>query len=173
MNAKLKTTPGIYLAGFMGCGKSTAGRLAAEQLGWEFVDLDEEIVREAGRPIAEIFSSEGEQAFRDLEHQAVCEQARLARAGSARVVALGGGAFAFERNRLALDEAGVTVWLDAPAAALWERVKQEKHRPLARDRDAFESLLESRLDAYGQAGVRLDATPPPEEVAEAIVELLV
>ncbi len=172
MNQKLKAAPGIYLLGFMGCGKTTVGRLLAKRLGWDFVDLDEEIEQRAGRPIHRIFEESGEQEFRDLEHAAVQEQARLVRAGRARVVALGGGAFAFERNRRALDAAGLTVWLDAPADTLWERVRGQSHRPLAKDRAAFTQLLAERVEAYAKASRRVDASRAADQVAADIAALI-
>ena len=77
----------IWLVGLMGAGKSTVGRLLAERLGRAFVDLDDEIAREAGRSIPEIFEAEGEAGFRRREREA------LERAGrTSHVVALGGGA---------------------------------------------------------------------------------
>lgn len=162
---------GIFLAGFMGCGKSTIGPLLGGRLGWPFVDLDTEIERRAGRSIPEIFAQEGEAAFRDREHEALREQAELGLAGQPRVVALGGGAFAYARNRGLLNEVGVTVWLDADADTLWNRVRLEAHRPLARDRAAFETLLASRREAYALADGRVDATASPDEVVRRVFEL--
>lgn len=171
MHIKLKGTPGIYLVGFMGSGKSTVGRLLAQRLGWEFVDLDAEIEGRFGVPIFEIFEREGEPAFRDLEHEALSEQVRLVRRGKPRVVALGGGAFVADRNRDALTTAGVSIWLDGPLEVLWGRVSGEEHRPLARDRAAFQRLLKQRLPSYLQADFRVDAQPEAEEVVAAILAL--
>ena len=67
MNLKLKRTPGIYLVGFMGSGKSTIGRLLAHRLGWSFFDTDEEIERGEKTSIAEIFEHRGEPEFRRIE----------------------------------------------------------------------------------------------------------
>lgn len=171
MNIKLKGTPGIYLVGFMGSGKSTVGRLLAQRLGWDFVDLDTEIESRFGAPIAEIFDREGEPAFRDLEHEALTEQARLVRRGRPRVVALGGGAFVAQRNREALADAGASVWLECAPDVLWERIAHEDHRPLARDRAAFLRLLQEREPSYGQADYRVAAQRDPEQVVEAIFAL--
>ena len=99
MHVKLKGSPALYLVGFMGCGKSTVGRSLAGTLKWDFVDLDDEIEREAGSKIVEIFDRFGEPVFRVMEHKALGEQIRKARMGMARVVALGGGAFAQKPNR--------------------------------------------------------------------------
>lgn len=151
MHHRLKRAPGIYLTGFMGCGKSEVGRLLAGEIGWDFVDLDEEIARAAAMPISQIFSQHGEPAFRALERAAILEQTGEARRGRARVVALGGGAFADERNREALASAGLTIWLDVPLAQLWERVSENDGRPLVRNRRDFESLFEKRRCVYAKA----------------------
>jgi shikimate kinase len=171
MHIKLKGTPGIYLVGFMGSGKSTVGRLLAQRLGWDFVDLDAEIESRYGAPIPEIFEREGEPAFRDLEHQALDEQVRLVRRGRPRVVALGGGAFAGDRNRDALATAGVSIWLECPVEVLWERISHEQHRPLARDRGAFQRLLDERLSSYLEADFRVDAEREAEQIVNAIFKL--
>src|SRR5205823_9160195 len=67
MILKLKRTPGIYLVGFMGSGKTTIGRLLAEELGWGFADLDEEIEKREGMSISQIFETRGEAGFRQAE----------------------------------------------------------------------------------------------------------
>ena len=69
MNLKLKRSPGIYLVGFMGSGKSTVGRALAHRLGWSFFDLDSEIERAEGCAISEIFATRGEAEFRRIEAQ--------------------------------------------------------------------------------------------------------
>ncbi len=171
MHQRLKATPGIYLVGFMGCGKSTVGRLLAERLGWDFVDLDAEIEREAGKPIARIFDEDGEDAFRNFEYEAVCRQTNAVRRGGARVAALGGGAFVPERNRCRLEDAGLTLWLDLPLDALWERVREETDRPLARDRSRFEELFAKRKPVYEKSDYRVDAAQSPEQIVAAILKL--
>ena len=155
----------------MGCGKSTAGKALGRKIGWEFVDLDEAIERRAGKSIPAIFDAEGEEGFRGVEHEAVKEQAGLARRGRPLVVALGGGAFVFERNRRALENAGVSIWLDAGVDTLWRRVADQKHRPLARDRKAYADLLEARRPAYAQADFRVDAGGSPAETLAGIAAL--
>ena len=72
----LKRTPGIYLVGFMGSGKSTVGRKLAERIGWPFHDLDSIIEGAQGRTIAAIFEQDGEPAFREVERGALWEQVR-------------------------------------------------------------------------------------------------
>ena len=79
MILKLKRTPGIFLTGFMGCGKTTVGRALADELGWTFADLDEEIEAREKTTIAEIFDTHGEAAFREIETE-VLKDARPYRA---------------------------------------------------------------------------------------------
>lgn len=172
MHIKLKGTPGIYLVGFMGSGKSTVGSRLASRLGWDFVDLDAEIESRYGAPISDMFDREGEPAFRNLEHQALAEQVKYVQRGRPRVVALGGGTFAATRNRESLEEAGVSIWLDCPLERLWDRVCQEAHRPLARDRVGFERLLEQRQASYELADFRIEASgDDPERIVDAIFRL--
>ena len=161
----------IFVAGFMGSGKSTVGQAIADRLGWPFVDLDEEIERLAGQGIPDIFEEHGEDGFRDFEHEALREQADRGLAGSRLVLALGGGTYAYSRNRDLLRRVGPTIWLDADPETLWKRVRHESHRPLARDRDAFARLQVARRDSYSKADFRIDASGEPDQVAGRILGL--
>ena len=117
----------IYLTGFMGCGKSTLGPIAANVLGRSFFDLDEQIVARAGRSIPMIFGQEGEAGFRALEASALREVG----ADAPSVVALGGGAFVQPNNARWLLRHGLVVYLRLPTAALAERlIHSPTPRPL-------------------------------------------
>ena len=161
----------IFVAGFMGSGKSTIGRALAARLGWRFADLDDEIERGAGQGIPGIFETLGEAGFRDCEHEALREQAGLAAAGTPLVLALGGGTYAFSRNRRLMRSVGPAIWLDAGPEALWERVRHEAHRPLARDHEAFVRLHAARVGSYSKADCRVDASGPPSEVLGRLLKL--
>jgi shikimate kinase len=170
--SKLVRTPGIYLAGFMGCGKSTVGRLLAHELGWNFVDLDEEIEAAAGCSITAIFENRGEPAFRSMEHAAIERQVREVQCGRARVVALGGGAFAQPDNLPVLASGGIVVWLDAPFEVIERRVAGYSHRPLAKDREAFRALYDARRQAYSKADFRVEiAGDDPAVTVAKILDL--
>lgn len=172
MIIKLARTPAIYLVGFMGSGKTTVGRLLADRLGWNFVDLDAEIEAEQGMSIAEIFDRYGEQHFRKIEAEAVRGRVRMAQAGRPMVVALGGGAFAQPANCDLIEHNGLTVWLDCPVAVAWERVESNSDRPLARDRRAFAALHEARQASYARADFRIEASADDaESVVEAVLGL--
>lgn len=172
MNVKLKRTPGIYLVGFMGCGKSTVGRALAERLGWRFHDIDEQIEAEQGVTISEIFETRGEAEFRRIEADAILRAVRAIECGRPAVVALGGGAFAQENNRAVLVENGFTIWLDCPFEIVQRRVAGAEHRPLARDEKKFAELYRTRRDAYSRAEHRIAIeSDDPSGAVEAILAL--
>ena len=169
MHVKLKGSPAFYLVGFMGCGKSTVGRLLAESLSWDFVDLDEEIERDAQLKIADIFKKLGEPAFRIMERKALNQQVSKARMGMPRVIALGGGAFAQDANRQIIGAAGISIWLQSSLDQLWERVSENDDRPLAQDRRRFEALYKEREPVYARADFAIAGkSEGPEQVVEAI-----
>lgn len=164
--------PGIVLAGFMGAGKTSVGRALADLLGWSFVDLDEEIARDAGRSIAEIFASEGEAAFRRRESRAI--EALVGRREI--VVATGGGSVVSPENRALLYRIGQIVCLDAPSGVLWARASHSD-RPLAQDRVAFMALLDRRRAVYRELPYhvpsRVSGQGGPERVARDIARRFV
>ena len=151
MNLKLKRTPGIYLTGFMGSGKTTIGRMLADEIGWRFADLDEDIEHSQRKPISEIFATAGEQEFRRIEHQALQNRIRSIRRGTPTVLALGGGTFTIPENIALLQENGITLWIDTDLEIIRKRVQTSDHRPLARDPEKFDRLYRERRDAYSQA----------------------
>lgn len=163
----------IALAGFMGCGKTTVGRRLAQRLGWYFADLDDEIIRQAGMSINEIFRTRGEPAFRELEHEVL---ARLL--GSAQeteralILALGGGTMAQQRNLDLLRAARATVvWLDCPVEELLHRCAGINNRPLFRDEASFRQLYEQRLPYYRLADYRVSSAAAADAVVEQILAL--
>jgi len=174
----------ICLVGFMGCGKTTIGRLLARQLAWRFVDLDTRIEERAGLLITEIFDRLGEPAFRRMEHE--CLLQALGEAGeqdTPTVVALGGGTFAqppnveLLRGWAAPDEpAGrgarcVVIWLDCPIEVIFARCATMADRPLLRDEASFRQLWEQRRPFYQQADYRVEANAEPRRVIEQILAL--
>jgi shikimate kinase len=170
MTLKLKRTPGLYLVGFMGSGKSTVGRSLAEELGWCFVDIDQEIEQEQQRTIAEIFAEHGEAAFREIESETLRKRVMEIEAGNPCVVALGGGAFVQQRNWEIIENNGVTVWLDCPLEVIRERLGDLKTRPLATDPIAMAKLFEARRPLYARADYRVSADcQDPSEVARQIL----
>ena len=172
MLLKLKRTPGLYLVGFMGSGKSAVGRLLADELGWSFADLDEDIEQAQGVSIAEIFDQRGEQEFRGIERDTLRKRVREVECGKPLVMALGGGAFIDPANRKLLEERGVTIWLDCPFQRITTRLDGQTHRPLARDPEKFRQLFDDRQDAYSQAEHRIHAdTDDPAAIVAQILKL--
>ena len=106
----------IFLVGFMGSGKSSVGQELARRLRWDFLDLDARIEARERRTIPEIFRDHGEPGFRLVETAALCELTESLERDT--VVALGGGAFAQEKNR-ALILHWPTVFLEAPDPVFW------------------------------------------------------
>jgi shikimate kinase len=165
-------TPGLYLVGFMGSGKSTVGRLLADELGWEFTDLDDEIEVAAGSSIARIFEDQGEDEFRRREHDALAREVRRVQLGRPAVISLGGGAFPREENYKLVADNGVSVWLDCPLALILRRIEGHGHRPLARDPDRFASLFHERQGAYARADYRVEVrSDDPGETVRAVLAL--
>lgn len=170
MRLKLKRTPGIYLVGFMGSGKSTIGRALADEIGWQFVDLDEEIERREGIAIPEIFDQRGEPAFRAIEAAVLKEFVRAIECGRPHVLSLGGGAFVSEANFQLVSNNGVSVWLDAPWDVVQRRVAGFTHRPLARDPEKMRELFEARKPAYARADYRLEVVT--DDALESVQSIL-
>jgi len=163
----------LALAGFMGAGKTTVGRVIGRQLGWHFVDLDSEVEARTGKPVAQIFEEQGEAGFRGLENGALREV--LAAADRPTVIALGGGTFVRSDNAEALKTAGVlVVFLDASVSVLRERCGLSAGaRPLSRDENQFCQLYEARRPSYMQADLRVDTDGrSPDAVAAEIVTRL-
>jgi shikimate kinase len=156
MILKLKRTPGIYLVGFMGSGKSTVGRALAEELGWRFLDLDEEIERKHGTAITSIFEQHGEPKFRQIESAALHDTVRTVQAGRPQVISLGGGAILSEENFELVTNNGITLWLDCPLGIIERRVAGATHRPLARDPHRLRELFEVRRPGYARADYRIE-----------------
>lgn len=162
----------IYLVGFMGCGKTRIGNLLADELRRGFHDLDAAVQGKAGKTVRDVFEEDGEEVFRDLEHQCLAATA----AWPGLVVATGGGLMAFERNRRLLEELGITVWLDVPFDAIVARMSEHgrRRRPLFDDQAGARRLYEERRPDYAEADVhlRLGGQEPAEDVAARLAETL-
>ncbi|HVV13043.1 MAG TPA: shikimate kinase [Amycolatopsis sp.] len=164
--------PCIVVAGPPGSGKSTIGPLLAKHLGMEFRDSDDIIVARAGRAIADIFTEDGEPAFRALEEEIIAET--LAEYDG--VLSVGGGAVLAEGTRARL-KAHLVVFLNVGFAAGVQRVGLSTARPLlagVNPRATYRTLLEARLPVYREvATVEVDTDHrTPEEVVAAIAVAL-
>ena len=158
----------VVLVGFMGAGKTTVGRILAERLRLPFVDSDVLIEQRQGRPIKDIFETEGEEFFRELEHRTVTGVLQ----GQDAVVALGGGALGDSRTREALRNARV-VYLRVSYDEALGRVGSDQFRPMLRRRD-LAAVYEARAPLYeATSGVIVDTDERrPDDIARTILEWL-
>ena len=146
----------VFLVGMMGAGKTTAGRILARRLKRTFHDSDQEIERRCGVRIPVIFDIEGEAGFRQREAAALAELTALEDV----VLATGGGAVLAPASRRHLAARGTVVYLHARPASLYERVRQDKNRPLLATDDPL-----ARLEA-----LYVERDPLYREIADIVLE---
>ncbi len=140
----------IVIIGLMGSGKSTVGKLVAQNLGFTFADTDHLIIESAGRSIPEIFAAEGEAGFRQRETEALRSLAGRQRL----VIATGGGIVTQPANLPLLRQLGAVVWLDAEPERLHRRIAHSQDRPLLHTPDPAATLRQmhaTRRPLYEQA----------------------
>jgi shikimate kinase len=160
----------IALTGFMGSGKSAIGRELAQQLRWDFLDLDDLLEEAAGIPISRIFAEKGEAGFRELELAGV---KAVVPPATDTVLALGGGTLTIPEARELLRESAFLVHLDVDADTCWGRVQETGSRPLARERSSFDALEKARRPAYlAAADLVVDGCGRVEEITRRIREAL-
>jgi shikimate kinase len=138
----------------MGTGKTTLAHELGRKLDCLVVDLDELITRRESRSPSEIIEQDGENEFRRIEAQLLCEVLEEKRA---RIIAVGGGAWTIAANRQLIAERGaITVWLDADFELCWRRIESGgESRPLARSRELAQKLYGERRPVYGLADARV------------------
>ena len=156
------------LVGFMGAGKTTVGHIIAERLGQPFVDSDVLIEQRLGRNIREIFATEGEAYFRELEHATVADLIR----GQDAVVALGGGAVEDPRTRALLRNARV-IYLRVDYDEAMSRVQGDEYRPLLHRPD-LDQVYKRRLPVYEDLSaltIDTDGRRPDAIAREVLAEL--
>jgi len=157
---------GLVLIGGSGAGKSTFGRQLAWRLAVPFHDLDAVIEAHQDRPVAEIFATSGEAAFRALEAELL-----PGLLGRPAVVALGGGAWEAAANRAAVAASGfASLWLAVPPTQAWERASRDPNRPLARDRAAFLARWAARTPAWSQAPMALAFGHSSRDLVSALLD---
>jgi shikimate kinase len=159
----------LFLVGFMGAGKSTVGRIVAERMGRRFVDLDDSVEERTGTTIAEIFETEGEQAFRELESEVL-----LGVGGEDEVVvACGGGIVLSDENRRLMRDLGCVIYLAVTPEEALARVGGAQSRPLlaGKSGEVAAGLLDARRKLYESAAdFTIDtAGKSPEDVGEEVL----
>ena len=161
----------LYLVGMMGAGKTTVARWLAHELGYRFFDTDDLISQVANQSIAEIFTRDGEEAFRLLESQVLGELSAYKNLS----VATGGGIVLRQMNWSYLHH-GIVVWLDVSVEELCDRLRDDNSRPLLREGDPrtiLQNILNQRQRFYAQADVRVALQgETPEAVGLRVIEEL-
>lgn len=160
----------IFLCGFMGCGKTTVGRLVAEASGRAFIDLDEYIEQAADMTIPEIFERYGEAHFRSLETEALKVLSH-----SFTVVATGGGALLEGLNVCIASKNGLIIFIDTPFEMCYDRIKDDPHRPIAASstKEQLKARFDERYPKYkANSAIKISGEGTPEEIAARILEVI-
>jgi shikimate kinase len=159
----------VVLCGFMATGKTSVGRKLASLLGYEFLDMDTIIEKEAGMSIPLIFSSQGEPAFRAME----CRVAEQMAQKNGCVIATGGGTVVNRQNMDHLKSSGIVIALTANPETILLRTGSGEDRPMLGESDHMQkilSLMQKRSSAYAMADISVDTSSHSiEEVAEIIM----
>ncbi len=169
-NRELLEGVNLYLVGMMGAGKTTVGHLLAQQLGYRFLDTDSLISQAAGKSISEIFATEGEAGFRELETNILSEVSSYKKL----TIATGGG-IVINRFNWSYLQHGIVVWLDVPVEVLYSRLQGDRSRPLLQNSNPLaklQTILEERRPLYANADVHvtIDSQDTPEQVTMLVLE---
>lgn len=160
----------IYLLGFMGCGKTTVGKILAKELNRQFIDLDEEIVLHTGKSIPMIFEEKGENGFRKIESEVL----KKVSCGDS-VISTGGGIVTSHENIVFMKQNGILFYLESTIETLYKRIHQDSNRPNAVNRSIEElnTLFISRKSFYEKADFTISVTEKsPKDVSVEIINCL-
>ena len=150
-STKIKSLPcHLFLIGFMGCGKSSVSDRLKKKLSVRKIEMDQEIARSEGMPITDIFSSHGEDYFRDLETSFIRDLKNIPPA----VISCGGGAVIRPENVAMMREMGKVILLTASPESIYKRVRKSTDRPLLNGNmnvDYISQLMEARRPRYEKA----------------------
>ncbi len=157
----------IVLCGFMGCGKTTVGKIIAKRLDGDFIDTDSLIEKEEGKKIADIFAESGEEYFRECEHKACAKLAK----GDKAIIATGGGAMTFERNAKLFADGAVIIFIDADYSTIMRRIGKDAGRPLLKGDS--KALFDKRRPFYianSHKKITVCGDVSAEQVADLIIK---
>jgi shikimate kinase len=132
----------IFIVGLMGSGKTSIGKLLAKRTGKLFIDTDNEIIKESGMTITEIFNKFGENYFRDLEHKVLSKVKSIEN----HVISTGGGVILKLENIKIMKNSGTIIFLDIDVETQLSRVKNKKNRPLLDSNNMAENLVNIKKD---------------------------
>lgn len=157
----------IYLCGFMGCGKTTVGKLLAQRLDCGFYDMDGCIVEKEKMEIPQIFAEKGEKYFREAETETIRELAE-----KSGVIACGGGAMLKKENSAIASAAGTVVYIDVPFETCYSRISGDKNRPIvmSNTKEELEVIYDGRAPLYREnSSVTVSGDGSAEEIADRII----
>lgn len=158
----------VFLCGFMGCGKTTVGKILAKKLGCGFCDSDDLIVENEGMTIPEIFAQKGEPYFRKIEAETI-----KSLCGRETVVACGGGAMLNPDTAEYALKAGAVVFIDADFETCYSRIRGDSNRPIAASstKDELYKRFCDRRDIYiKHSSFVIDGSGTPMNTADKIVD---
>ena len=155
----------------MGCGKTSLGKLLAKNLNFDFLDTDKQIEEQEKSSIQDVFNSNGETYFREVEYQLL---KKISKTKNATVFSTGGGMPIFNDNISVMKENGIVVFLNVPVGMLYSRLKNDIKRPLLASKENLfsyiETTLNERMPIYSQANFVVDARLNKSEIVDEIVD---
>ena len=157
----------VYLCGFMGCGKTTVGKILAERLECEFFDMDEYIVEREKMKIPQIFAEKGEKYFRETETAVIRELAE-----KNGIIACGGGAMLKRENAEIASGNGIVIYIDVPFEVCYGRISGDKNRPIvmSNTKEELEFIYDSRVPLYREnSDLTVSGDGTAEEIANRIL----
>jgi shikimate kinase len=163
----------IILIGMMGCGKTTVAKELAKQLkNYKYIDIDEEIEKSTQKKISELFLRHGEPFFRMLETKKI----KFVCKNDNKIISVGGGAFENEENRKILQKNSIVIYLKASPQEIYNRIKNETHRPLLKKNFSIEkisTIIDKREKNYIKAHKIIDTdSKTPYNIAQEIIGVI-
>ena len=164
---KMLSPENIILTGFMGSGKTTVGKILAEKLGMEFVDVDKVIEEKENKAISDIFAEAGQEYFRNIETEVLKEICGK----KGQVISTGGGAVLKSINVSVMKQSGKIVFLDVPSDEIKRRLADDTTRPVLQQ-NSFDSVYSERIDIYKATADKIFGGTDSGKLANEIYDFL-